>query len=228
MVRVKICGVNSEAAFDAAAQAGADWIGFVFFDRSPRGVRAAEAAALSARLAGGPLRVGLFVDPEDDAIARVLDAVQLDALQLYTPAARVDEIAERFGVAVWRSVGVSAPADLPADAGRASRLVIEAKPPAGADRPGGNAVAVDWAMLSGHAPRTDWMLAGGLTAANVGQAIAHSGAAAVDVSSGVESAPGVKEPALIRAFVVAARQGRQAETLMLAGLQSAGKQGLLF
>ncbi len=206
MVQVKICGVNSEAAFDAAAQSGADWVGFVFFDRSPRNVGAARAAALSSRLAGGPLRVGLFVDPADDAIARVLDAVPLDALQLYAPASRVDEVHTRFGVPVWRSVGVSALADLPADAGEASRLVIEAKPPAGADRPGGNAVAVDWAMLSGYAPAFCWMLAGGLTAANVRQAVVQSGAAAVDVSSGVESAPGLKQPALIRAFVTAAKQ----------------------
>ncbi len=207
MVQVKICGVNSPAAFDAAAQAGADWVGFVFFDRSPRCVGAAQAAALSSRLAGGPLRVGLFVDPTDDAIAGVLDALPLDALQLYAPAPRVDEIRERFGIPVWRSVGVSAPADLPPGTGRASRLVIEAKPPAGADRPGGNAVAVDWGMLSGYAPACEWMLAGGLTAANVRQAIAQSGAASVDVSSGVESAPGVKAPALIGAFVAAAKQG---------------------
>ena len=206
MVQVKICGVNSPAAFDAAAQAGADWVGFVFFDRSPRCVSAAQAAALSSRLAGGPLRVGLFVDPADDAIARVLDALALDALQLYAPAPRVDDVRERFGLPVWRSVGVAASADLPAGAGKASRLVIEAKPPAGAERPGGNAVAVDWGMLSGYAPDCSWMLAGGLTAANVRQAIALSGAAAVDVSSGVESAPGVKEPALIGAFVAAAKQ----------------------
>ncbi len=207
MVQVKICGVNSPAAFDAAAQAGADWVGFVFFDRSPRCVSAAQAAALSSRLAGGPLRVGLFVDPADDAIARVLDAVALDALQLYAPAPRVDEISQRFGVPVWRSVGVSARADLPAESGKASRLVIEAKPPAGADRPGGNAVTVDWGLLSGYAPSFGWLLAGGLTAANVRQAIARSGAAAVDVSSGVESAPGVKDTALIGAFVAAAKQG---------------------
>ena len=206
-MQVKICGVNSPAAFDAAAHAGADWVGFVFFDRSPRCVSPTLAAALSSRVAGGPLRVGLFVDPTDDAIAGVLDALALDGLQLYAPAPRVDAIRETFGVPVWRSVGVSAPADLPAGAGGASRLVIEAKPPAGADRPGGNAVTVDWAMLSGYAPQCDWMLAGGLTAVNVRQAVAQSGAAAVDVSSGVESAPGVKEPALIGAFVAAAKQG---------------------
>ncbi len=206
-MRVKICGVNSPAAFDAAAEAAADWVGFVFFERSPRHVTPAAAAALSHRLPNGPRRVGLLVDPTDDAVAAVLDALPLHALQLYAPPARIAAIRARFGVPVWRAIGVAGPADLPDGAGVAACLVIEPRAPAGADRPGGNATTMDWSMLAGWEPGVPWLLAGGLTPGNVGQAIAQSGAVAVDVSSGVESAPGVKDPALIAAFVAAARAG---------------------
>jgi phosphoribosylanthranilate isomerase len=204
-VRVKICGVNSPAAFDAAAQAGADWIGFVFSARSPRCVTPASAARLSSRLLCGPARVGLFVDPTDDEIAETLDAVRLHALQLYAPVDRISRIRAKFGVPVWRAVGVTTPADLPEGGGIAAALVIEPKPPEGATQPGGNGVALHWTMLKGWHPVTTWLLAGGLTPENVAQAILESGAAAVDVSSGVESAPGVKDAARIAAFVRAAR-----------------------
>ena len=203
-VRVKICGLNDPASFAAAVDAGADWVGFVFFPPSPRAVTPAQAAALSATRPGGPGRVGLFVDPADSEIAAVLDAVQLDALQLYTDAARAAAIGARFGRPVWRAIGVAAPADLPAEAGAAARFVIEAKPPRGATRPGGNAVAFDWPILRGWTPPAPWILAGGLTPETVAGAIAASGAEAVDVSSGVETAPGVKDPARIRAFIAAA------------------------
>ena len=203
-MKVKICGVNSAAAFDAAAEALADWVGFVFFARSPRAVTAAEAAELSAREAGGPLRVGLFVDPSDDDIARVLDVVPLAALQLYAPVSRCMEVANRFGVAIWRAVPVASRDDLPTESGPAA-WVIEPRPPAGATRPGGNAQTMDWDMLRGWPAPAPWLLAGGLTPANVGEAIARSGADAVDVSSGVETAPGIKSAALIAAFVSAAR-----------------------
>jgi len=204
-VRVKICGVNSPAAFDAAAEAGADWVGFNFFEASPRYVTPARAAQLSGRLLVGPARVGLFVEPTDDAIAEVLDTVKLHALQLYAPVERIARIRAMFGVPVWRAVGAESPADLPEDGGVAAALVIEPKPPAGADRPGGNGISLHWRMLRDWQPGTSWLLAGGLTPENVAQAIAESGATAVDVSTGVESAPGVKEPALIAAFVRAAR-----------------------
>lgn len=204
-VLVKICGVNDAPAFDAACEAGADWVGFVFFGRSPRCVTGAGAARLSARAAGGPGRVGLFVAPEDGEIRAVLDAVRLDALQIYADVARVAAIGARFGLPVWRSVSVAAPGDLPAGSGGADALVIEPRPPSGADRPGGNAVALDWAMLDGWRPGCPWLLAGGLTPGNVACAVAASGAGAVDVSSGVEVAPGRKSAALIREFVRAAR-----------------------
>jgi phosphoribosylanthranilate isomerase len=207
VTRVKICGVNSAEAFDAAVEAGADWIGFVFFEGSPRFVTPAAAGALSARRAGGPARVGLFVDPSDDALSAALDSVRLDVLQIYAPVARVADVASRFGVPVWRCCAVNSAADLPRDAGAARAVVIEARAPAEAGRPGGNGIALDWAVLRGWKPGFDWVLAGGLTVANVARAVALTGAPAVDVSSGVEVAAGVKSGALVRAFVAAARVG---------------------
>ena len=204
-MRVKVCGINDAAAFDATVAAGADWIGFVFFPPSPRAVTPARAAALSARHAGGPLRVGLFVDPDDDAVAAALAALRLDVLQLYVGAARAAALRARFGVPVWRAVGVSARADLPGTAEGVDGLVIEPKPPAGATRPGGNAVALDWTLTEGWRAPAPWLLAGGLTPGNVAAAIRASGATAVDVSSGVERARGEKDPALIAAFVAAAK-----------------------
>ena len=203
-MRVKICGVNSPAAFDAAAEAGADWVGFVFFARSPRAVTPGEASRLSARLAGGPARVGLFVDPSDDQVALTLDRLPLDVLQLYACPKRSAEIRARFGVAVWHAVGLAEKADLPPRADHVDGLVVEPKAPAGAGRPGGLAMRLDWPMLAGWQPGVPWLLAGGLDPANVVEAIAASGAQAVDVSSGVETSPGVKDPALIAAFLAAA------------------------
>ena len=211
MTLVKICGINDPVAFDTAVQAGADWVGFVFFPPSPRYVTPEAAAALSGRIAGGPPRVGLFVEPTGAAIARVLDTVALDILQIYGAVDILAAIKARFGLPVWRAVGVSGPADLPDDPLGADRLLVEAKPPAGANRPGGNATTFDWTVLSGWSAPAPWMLAGGLTPDNVATAIQKTGAEAVDVSSGVESRKGVKDPALIRAFVAAAKAaGRQA------------------
>ena len=203
-VRVKICGLNSEAAFDAAVAAGADWVGFVFFPPSPRFVTPARAAALSARMPGGPPQVGLFVDPTEAIIAEVLASVPLDVLQVY---AAVDPAALRaqFGRAVWRATGVSTVADLPAEMAGADALLLDAKPPKDATRPGGNAVPFDWAIMRGWVAPGPWLLAGGLTVANVAEAIRVTGALAVDVSSGVETASGVKDPTLIRAFVETVR-----------------------
>lgn len=203
---VKICGINSPKAFDTAVDAGADWVGFAFFARSPRYVTPAQAAVLSARRVGGPLRVGLFVSPGMDDIADALAAMRLDALQLYG-AVDFAAVRARFGIPLWRAVGIAAVADLPADCGQADALLIEAKAPAGATRPGGNAVTFDWSLLRGWTAPCPWLLAGGLTAENVADAIRATGAPAVDVSSGVESAPGVKDPARIRAFIAAARAG---------------------
>lgn len=203
-VQVKICGINDPVAFDTAIAAGADWIGFAFFPPSPRFITPAQAAALSARSPGGPARVGLFVDPTPDMIAKTLDMVRLDILQLYGD---VDATAlrDRFGLLIWRAVGVASAADLPVASGGADRLLVEAKPPPDATRPGGNAARFDWSLLRDWRAPAPWILAGGLTPDNVAEAIGITGASAVDVSSGVELTHGVKDPALIRAFIANAR-----------------------
>jgi phosphoribosylanthranilate isomerase len=203
-VQVKICGITDAGAFDAAIAAGADWVGFVFFPPSPRYVSPARAAELSARSPGGPLRVGLFVDATPEAIATTLATVRLDILQLYgTP----DFVAmhTRFGLPVWHPVGVATAADLPRTSIGVDRLVLEARQPQNATRPGGNAARFDWPLLRGWEAPLPWILAGGLSADNVTEAIRTTGATAVDVSSGVESRPGVKDPALIRAFIAQVR-----------------------
>jgi phosphoribosylanthranilate isomerase len=205
MARVKVCGINSAGAYAAAAEAGADWLGLVFYERSPRNVTAAQARDIVGGHAGGPPLVGLFVGAADADIAAVLDVVRLDILQIYDRPDRVAAVAARFGLPVWQAVGLGADAPLPHTAGAAAALVVESPPPPGATRPGGNAVALEWTRFSTWRPGFDWLLAGGLTPGNVALAIAQSGAAAVDVSSGVETAPGVKSSALIRDFVRAAK-----------------------
>jgi phosphoribosylanthranilate isomerase len=204
-VRVKICGLTSEAAVDAAVAAGADWVGFVFFPPSPRFVTPTRAAALSARWPGGPRRVGLFVAPTEETIAEVLASVQLDALQVYG-AMDATALRARFGRAVWRAAGVTDAADLPREMAGADALLLDAKPLKDASRPGGNALPFDWGVVRGWTAPGPWLLAGGLTVGNVGEAIRVTGASAVDVSSGVEGAPGVKDPELIQAFVQEVRR----------------------
>jgi phosphoribosylanthranilate isomerase len=206
-VRVKICGINDPEAFDTAVAAGADWVGFAFFPPSPRFVTPATARALSARHAGGPLRVGLFVDPAPLAIAAALDAVPLDILQLYGRIDDLPALRARFGLPIWRPVGVDRADDLPRDDRGADALLLEAKPPPKATRPGGNAVSFDWSLLRHWQAPAPWVLAGGLTPDNVASAIRATGATAVDVSSGVERRRGEKDPALIRAFIANAKDG---------------------
>lgn len=205
MTAVKICGLTSAEAIDAAVAAGADWIGFVFFPPSPRHLTPAQAASLSARYADGPSRVGLFVEPTDAEIAATLATVKLDVLQLHAAPERVAAIRARFALPVWRVVGIETAADLPTALDGADALLLEGKPPAGATRPGGNAACFDWSVLAGFQPRFPWLLAGGLTPDNVAAAIHATAAPAVDVSSGVERAKGVKDPDRIRAFIAAAR-----------------------
>lgn len=208
-VAVKICGLRQPDDVAAAVQAGARYIGFVFFAKSPRYVTAAEAAELAADVPLGIARVGLFVDPDDALLDDVLAVAALDMIQLHgheTPA-RVAEIKARSGLPVMKAVGVAEPSDLDAlwDYGLvADMLLIDAKPPRGADLPGGNGLAFDWRLLAGRQILKPWLLAGGLTPDNVGQALRLTRAPGVDVSSGVESAPGVKDPALIRAFIARA------------------------
>ena len=205
MARVKICGINDEAAIDAAVEGGADWIGLNFFPPSPRYVTPARARELAARHKEGPPRVGLFVDPTEAMIAEVLEQVSLDILQLYGAGDTLAGLRARFGRRVWRAVGIADAADLPAGMDGADALLVEAKPPPDATRPGGNAVRFDWTLTrTWHSPGP-WLLAGGLDPDNVAEAIRQSGAEAVDVSSGVERAKGVKDPGLIGAFIRNAR-----------------------
>ena len=211
-MRVKICGVRDTAALAAAAEAEADFVGLVFFPRSPRAVSVEAAATLAAcRPEPGPALVGLFVDPADEDLAAVLRRVPLDWVQLHghESPGRVAEVRARFGLPVLKAVGVASRAEaeaaVAAYAPVADSLLFDAKPPSGATRPGGNAVAIEAAMLAGLACPVPWLLAGGLTPDTVAEAIRACGAPGVDVSSGVERAPGEKDPALIRAFVSAAR-----------------------
>jgi phosphoribosylanthranilate isomerase len=205
MTQVKICGINDKVAFDTAVEAGADWVGFVFFPPSPRFVTPETAAALSGRIAAGPPRVGLFVEPTPAAIATVLAAVKLDILQIYGAMDGLAAIKAQFGLPIWHATGIGSAADLPTSTLGADRLLLEAKPPAAADRPGGNATVFDWSILRGWNAPGPWVLAGGLTPENVATAIRQTGAQAVDVSSGVESRKSVKDSGRIRAFIAAAK-----------------------
>jgi phosphoribosylanthranilate isomerase len=212
-VLVKICGIKDATALAAAHDAGADMVGFVFFPPSPRAVTPAEAGLLARSYQGGPKRVGLFVDPDDATLAATLAEVPLDILQLHgeeTPA-RAGEIRARFGKPVMKALGIGSKADLarlPDYAEQVDYFLLDARPPPGSVLPGGNALAFDWALMKGEHPPRPWLLAGGLTPANVAEAIAASGAPGVDVSSGVESARGIKDPAAIAAFIAAARSER--------------------
>jgi phosphoribosylanthranilate isomerase len=204
MIGVKICGINDALAFDTTVEAGADWVGFNFYPRSPRYVTPQQAADLSARSPDGPRRVGLFVNSAPGEIAAVLNAVRLDVLQLYGEL-DLAAVRARFGLPVWRPVGIVTEHDLPASAEGADRLLLEAKAPPEATRPGGNAISFDWSLVRRWVAPAPWILAGGLTADNVAQAVRVTGASAVDVSSGVERSRGVKDPVLIRAFIANAR-----------------------
>ncbi|MDA8230818.1 MAG: phosphoribosylanthranilate isomerase [Magnetospirillum sp.] len=209
-VAVKICGINSEKAMEAAIEAGADYVGLVFFPPSPRFVTPAHAAELLQFLPEEMVKVGLFVDPDDALLDEVLCQVRLDMLQFHgreTPA-RLDTIRLEYGIPVMKAIPVSTAEDLGAAEpflSVADSLLFDAKPPKDAILPGGNAASFDWTVLAGRRWSLPWMLAGGLTPENVAEAIRVSGARAVDVSSGVESAPGIKDAARIRAFVKAAK-----------------------
>ena len=210
---VKICGLSTPDALDAALAAGADMVGFVFFPKSPRHVGFGAARALGARARGRARIVALTVDADDALLAEVCATLQPDVLQMHGAERpeRVAEVGDRFGRLTMKAVGVAAPEDLAAAAaydGPADLLLIDAKPPKGAVLPGGNGLPFDWRLMRDFAPRRPWLLSGGLTPDNVVEAIRTTGAPGVDVSSGVESAPGVKDSSKIAAFVAAARTGR--------------------
>ena len=208
-VRVKICGIRGREVLEAAVEGGAAEVGFVFAPGSPRQLSPGDAARLAPHVPAAVRKVGLFVDAGDEAIGRAVEAAGLDALQLHgreTPE-RAAAVRGRFGLEVWKAVPVADRADVAAAfafAGAADRLLFDSRPPAGARLPGGNALAFDWALLAAPLPDLPWLLSGGLTAGNLAVAVGASGAQAVDVSSGVERRRGVKDPALVRAFLEAA------------------------
>lgn len=207
-VETKICGVTGPDAAAAAAAAGARYVGFVFYPPSPRHLEPGRAAELGALLPARVVPVALSVDPDDELVDRLAAIAPSVVLQLHGGESprRVAEIRRRAGRRVMKAVKVSGAGDLASADGyleAADMLLFDAKAPermAGA-MPGGNALAFDWGVLSGRDWPLPWMLSGGLSPGNVGEALAVSGAGAVDVSSGVESAPGVKDPALIEAFL---------------------------
>jgi phosphoribosylanthranilate isomerase len=215
---VKICGLSDEESVDAALEAGADFVGFVFFPPSPRNVALARAAALAGRARGKARIVALTVDADDALIGEIVATLSPDLLQLHgaeTPA-RVDAVKRATRRPAMKVISVADRADLAAAEryGSADRLLFDTKPPRDASRPGGHGAAFDWSILSGFSCARPWLLAGGLNPGNVAAALAATGATGVDVSSGVESAPGRKNPALIRAFVAAVRAAeRPAERL---------------
>ena len=208
-IRVKICGLTEPAHVEAAAKAGAAYCGFVFFAKSPRNVSLEQARDLVLAVPEGMAKVALTVNADNGALDAIVAAVPLDMLQLHgtESLARVSEVRARYGLPVMKAVGVAGEGDLPAleaYAQVADQLLVDAKPPKDADLPGGNGLTFDWRLIAGRRWPLPWMLAGGLTPANVAEAVRLTGARQVDVSSGVESAPGRKDTALIRAFVSAA------------------------
>lgn len=209
-IRVKICGLRGADVMQAAVDAGAAYVGLVFFPKSPRHVTLEMAAGIAQQVPPGIAKVALVVNADDAQLDAMIDAVPLDMLQLHgaeTPE-RVAEIRARYGLPVMKALGVADADDLAAIdsyAQVADQLLIDAKPPRNADLPGGNGLSFDWRLIAGRRWPVPWMLAGGLTAENVAEAIRLTGARQVDVSSGVESAPGVKDAAMIADFCKAAQ-----------------------
>ena len=210
-VSVKICGLSDAAHVKAAAEAGAAYVGFVFFEKSPRHLSLDQARALALATPAGIAKVALTVTASDDLLDQLTSEVPLDMLQLHGDESpeRVAEVKSRYGLPVMKAVGVADAADLAAIdrySEVADQLLIDAKPPKDAELPGGNGLAFDWRLLRDRKYWTKpWMLAGGLTPENVADAIRLTGARQVDVSSGVERAPGIKDARLIASFVAAAK-----------------------
>jgi phosphoribosylanthranilate isomerase len=207
---VKICGLSTSETLAAALDAGADMVGFVHYARSPRHVSLAAAPALAAQVAGRAPKTLLMVDADDDLLSAAIEAFAPDILQLHgaeTPA-RVAAIREKFGLPVMKAIGLGTAADLDRIGGYetvADMLLFDAQPADAVALPGGNGRAFDWTLLAGRSFAKPWLLGGGLTADNVAAAIAATGAPGVDVSSGVESARGVKDIGKIARFIAAAR-----------------------
>ena len=209
--RVKICGLGRPSDVAACVAAGAAYVGFVFFEKSPRHLSLDAACALALEVPLGLAKVALTVNADDATLDAMIDRVPLDMLQLHGSESpeRVAEVRDRFGLPVMKAVGVADEGDLAAldDYFRvADQILVDAKPPKGANLPGGNGLAFDWRLIAGRRWAVPWMLAGGLTPDNVAEAARLTGAKQVDVSSGVESARGVKDASLIQAFADAAQR----------------------
>ncbi|MCP5036026.1 MAG: phosphoribosylanthranilate isomerase [Rhodobacteraceae bacterium] len=210
VINVKICGLKRAEHVTVAAKAGVRYLGFVFFQKSPRNVSPEDAAKLALVVPPGIAKVALTVNADNDFLDALTAQVPLDMLQLHGGESpeRVAEIRTRYGLPVMKAVGIASVEDLArADeyAQVADQLLLDAKPAKGAELPGGNGLAFDWQLIADREWNCPWMLAGGLTPDNVAEAIRLTGARQVDVSSGVESAPGVKDAGLIDAFLRNAR-----------------------
>lgn len=210
-ITAKICGLSTPETLDAAIAGGASHVGFVFFAKSPRNVDFDQVRALAARVPAHVGKAGVFVDPDDALIETATAAGMLDVIQLHgkeTPE-RAAAIKDRTGREIWKALSIRTRADLaPAGdyRGAADRLLYDAKPPVGADLPGGLGLRFDWRLLEGFVHPLPWALSGGLDAANIAEAVGISGARLVDISSGVESAPGIKDVDKIAAFLKATAQ----------------------
>lgn len=210
---VKICGLRTPEAVDAALAGGATHVGFIFFPKSPRNVTPDEAARLRTPVRGAVKAVAVTVDAEDAQLDEIVDVMKPDMLQLHGKESpeRVLALKARYRLPVIKALSVSEAADLERLRpffGAADRFLLDAKPPAGSELPGGNGVAFDWSILQKLEKGTDYLLSGGLTPANVGEALRQASPAGLDVSSGVESAPGIKDVKLIEAFFRAVRDAR--------------------
>jgi phosphoribosylanthranilate isomerase len=215
---IKICGLRTEEALAAALAGGASHVGFIFFPKSPRNIEPAEAGRLRRLASGKAKAVAVTVDAGDATLDGIVEAMAPDMLQLHgsESPARVTEIKARYGLPVMKALSIREKSDLDsvtAYAGVADRLLFDAKPPKGTELPGGNGMAFDWRLLEGIEPAIPYMLSGGLNVANIAEALAVARPSGIDISSGVESAPGVKDVRLIEAFfraVAAARENRAA------------------
>jgi phosphoribosylanthranilate isomerase len=208
-MRVKICGIRTRADAVAASRAGASYVGLVFFPPSPRAVSIGDARWIAEGVPEGLARVALSVDADDELLDAVVAAVPVEMLQLHgiEGPERVAYVRDRYRLPVMKAVGLRSEDDLPALAEyerAADQVLVDARAPEGADLPGGNGLSFDWRLLDGRRWRAPWMLAGGLTPENVADAVRLTGAEQVDVSSGVESSPGEKDPARIASFTAAA------------------------
>lgn len=211
---IKICGLSTQSTLEAALAAGADMVGFVFFPPSPRNLSIEQAMAMGAQAQGRALKVALSVDATDAYLDAAVEAARPDLLQLHgkESPARVRELKRRYGLGVMKAIHVSGLEDLAAVANyedAADRLIFDARPPKGAILPGGNGEPFDWRILDHVETRLPWMLSGGVSPGNVAEALAVTRAPGLDVSSGVESSPGVKDEALIRLFIERARSAAQ-------------------